>query len=671
MVLVGVALACSGKSTDTHHGKKDAATGGFSTGGSNEGGAGDGTGGARASGGEAGSRAGSGGKAGSASGGTSGKGGSSASGGIAGDGGEAGADDCGCRGLIGVRPDARVECVNGGCSISPDDCEPGRADCDGDARDGCEVRTDFDLDNCGGCGIECSGGRRCNDGHCGFEPCGPGYDHCDDDLSCLPLDTPMNCGACGRESCTFQNALTTCSSAAECIPPLCAPGFANCIDDNDCETAITPSGPGCFPTLVSSTTFDAQGQYVHASLGDDGTTVLAGNFIGQGDFDPSGGEDVHESWSTDGSAFVTKLAPGGGYAWTATLDGGFGWMSGVKLASDGSIVVTGAYVGAVDFDPGPAADRRETPGSTEAFVMKFRPDGSVAWVHRFAPSGTEDHSSSADVALDASGAIYATGSFMGSVDFAPGATGGERTTDYAAYKSYLVKLASDGTYVFSWSEVGECSAVADGVSVSNNRVWVGGSTAQGCEYPGGVTTDGWGSYILDMTLGGGSGGFGLIRESNGTMGVSTTPSSVFLYSFAEARADLDPGPGVEERITPGGSPVVVKLDENGDFSWAQTLGRYRDYSLADITVSASGGVLVPSTGPWDPDFMPTAVHGVLFFVKADESPGFTLDLGVHAAPHAVATGGGMLLVAGHLEDDLYAGTGAGPFFLNRYAFEAN
>ncbi len=52
-------------------------------------------------------------------------------------------------------------------------CVSGRADCNGNPSDGCEVNTNSDPQNCGGCGIVCDAvaGQACVRGRCVVEPC--------------------------------------------------------------------------------------------------------------------------------------------------------------------------------------------------------------------------------------------------------------------------------------------------------------------------------------------------------------------------------------------------------------------------------------------------------------------------------------------------------------------
>lgn len=67
-------------------------------------------------------------------------------------------------------PHAEPFCAYGTCKQR---CPIGRADCNGNASDGCEVDTMSDPKNCGGCGVACDAiaGQACVDGRCMVEPC--------------------------------------------------------------------------------------------------------------------------------------------------------------------------------------------------------------------------------------------------------------------------------------------------------------------------------------------------------------------------------------------------------------------------------------------------------------------------------------------------------------------
>ncbi|MDI1483908.1 hypothetical protein [Polyangium sp. y55x31] len=105
-------------------------------------------------------------------GGTGGMDATGGTGGVGGTGGEGGAGAAGGQGGSGGQ---------GG-----DACEPGHADCDGNAANGCEVDTQVDPAHCGACGAACTatnGTPGCSAGSCVIAACDPGRSDCDDDPS--------------------------------------------------------------------------------------------------------------------------------------------------------------------------------------------------------------------------------------------------------------------------------------------------------------------------------------------------------------------------------------------------------------------------------------------------------------------------------------------------------
>jgi len=81
--------------------------------------------------------------------------------------------NCGTCGNVCSQPGGRMYlgyCSRGTCEWQ---CAAGRADCNGNSDDGCEVNTMSDPQNCGGCGIVCDGiaGQACAGGRCVVEPC--------------------------------------------------------------------------------------------------------------------------------------------------------------------------------------------------------------------------------------------------------------------------------------------------------------------------------------------------------------------------------------------------------------------------------------------------------------------------------------------------------------------
>jgi hypothetical protein len=114
------------------------------------------------------------------------------------------------------------------CTVAT--CDAGYADCNGDASDGCETRTDTDPANCGACNRPCSStgvaAKICAAGLCAStcvlgkgncaEPAAPAADDgCERDTSSNSLD----CGGCGNDC---QSAMF--NTEPTCFAEVCTPG---------------------------------------------------------------------------------------------------------------------------------------------------------------------------------------------------------------------------------------------------------------------------------------------------------------------------------------------------------------------------------------------------------------------------------------------------------------
>jgi hypothetical protein len=140
-------------------------------------------------------------------------------------------------------------CASGVCRIV---CDPGYADCDGDASNGCEVHTDGDTANCGTCHHACSSNHAtesCVAGLCQVVTCLSGWNDCNKDPSdgCEDntLADPLDCGSCGN-ICKTQNGTPSCSQGT-CGVGSCNQGFAHCPGQpgTNCETSTNTDVNNC------------------------------------------------------------------------------------------------------------------------------------------------------------------------------------------------------------------------------------------------------------------------------------------------------------------------------------------------------------------------------------------------------------------------------------------
>ena len=204
------------------------------------------------------------------------------------------------------------------------------------------------------------------------------------------------------------------------------------------ETADFDPGPGTFnlTSAGSSDVFvsklDSGGNFVWArqmggypgagiALDASGDVYTAGAFSGTADFDP--GPGTFNLISAGGSdVFVSKLDSAGDFVWARQLgDNASGRSGGAGIALDasGNIYTTGSLSGTVDFDPGPGTFNLISAGSNDVFVSKLDSAGDFLWARQLGDNAG-GRSGGTGIAVDGSGNIFTTGSFGGTVDFAPG-----------------------------------------------------------------------------------------------------------------------------------------------------------------------------------------------------------------------------------------------------------
>jgi hypothetical protein len=131
-------------------------------------------------------------------------------------------------------PHAAASCGAGGCAMGA--CSADYADCNGVALDGCEVNTQTDRTNCGGCGTACAAGQVCSAGSC-VASCGTGLTNCSG--SCVNTTTdPAHCGGCTTVCATPANASAYC--AAGSCGSTCSAGWGDCNSSatDGCESSL-------------------------------------------------------------------------------------------------------------------------------------------------------------------------------------------------------------------------------------------------------------------------------------------------------------------------------------------------------------------------------------------------------------------------------------------------
>ena len=184
---------------------------------------------------------------------------------------------------------------------------------------------------------------------------------------------------------------------------------------------------------------------IHVDV-DDNVFVI-GSFSGAGDFDPGPDTLVMSSPFTQ-DPFLSKFNNDCDLLWIKQFGGGGDqYAYGVTTDSQANILLTGSFMSAGDFDPGPDT-LTMTPALmpfADIYVVKLDPTGDLLWAKQMG-GDSNDHGRS--IATDASDRVYTTGYFtIQDADFDPGP--GEFWLDPSSADVYISVLDADGNFVWA------------------------------------------------------------------------------------------------------------------------------------------------------------------------------------------------------------------------------
>ena len=301
-----------------------------------------------------------------------------------------------------------------------------------------------------------------------------------------------------------------------------------------------------------------------------------------------------------------KLDADGNFVWVRTLNGS-GERCGNALALDaaGNLCITGYFSGTVDFDPGPGTYNLSGTGTRRLFLWKLDSAGNFVWARSV--GGTTTVFGNA-IAVDAQGAVYATGTFGSTADFDPG-EGVCSLTSVGEDDIFLLKLDAAGNFLWVGSVGstyddygGGVTAAADGSVYFTGDYW---GTADFDPGPGTVTldigTNTWqDAYVLRLDAAGGFLSVTKVGAWGGDRGYDIAigaDGSVFTIGFFSGTADFDPGPATYNLTSMAG-------DSYDMFLWKLRANRPpTGIALASATVYeyARHNLAVGTLVPVDPD----------------------------------------------------------------------
>jgi len=355
----------------------------------------------------------------------------------------------------------------------------------------------------------------------------------------------------------------------------------------------------------------------------DNSVYLAGGFSGTVDFDPRRGID--NLGSRGGSdAFVVKLSAKGNLLIARTF-GGAGDDAAAGLAVDraGNMWVGGTFKARANFKPG-GSFKIGNSGGADGFIVALDDAGEFRWAGSFGGSGDD---TIADLALDDSDNVIATGHYLGNVDFDP--TNGVSSVNVAGtQQSYVLKWDSTGGFVFADGFGG--TGVAFGSSVTADRsgnVYALGNFTQTSDFDPGagtfnITAPATGQvYVVKLHS---DGSMSYAKSLGGSSSPNVGPGEISVdkgqnvvitgaYSGTE---DFDPGAGTSNLTSEGQDDVfVAKLDSAGAFLFAKSFGGTGDSGANGSVFDRDGDILLTGNFDGAADF-PQVGGGTIAHVSA-------------------------------------------------------
>jgi hypothetical protein len=211
---------------------------------------------------------------------------------------------------------------------------------------------------------------------------------------------------------------------------------------------------------------------------------VTGRFQGSNvNFNPAGRARLT---SANPSGYDLKLTTNGAFVWVAPFGNtSNGYVNPYSIAVDGSgnVYTYGKVEGTAVFD----STHTLNAGSGAAFLTKLSQSGNLLWVDQLGGAGDAASSQfSGGLALDASGNVYVTGRFTGSVGF--GAT--TLTSQPNAVNIFAAKI--DGASgVFDW-------AVAAGGPIDDRGNGIAVDSSGNVDVTGSIDRTAVSSYVADF-----------------------------------------------------------------------------------------------------------------------------------------------------------------------------
>ena len=302
-----------------------------------------------------------------------------------------------------------------------------------------------------------------------------------------------------------------------------------------------------------------------------GNIYITGSFADTVDFDPGPGTyNLTETYGR--SIYVLKLDNLLNFSFADAITGTGGGY-GISISCDGqsNALVTGFYVGTVDFDPGPAVFSLTNIGQWgDIFVLKLDIIGNMQWVKSI---GNLKENNSYSIKSDSLGSVYTAGYLLDTIDFDPG-PGIFNLVSKGSNDVFIQKLDPAGNLIWAKSFGGKSTEDVNNMTLDNlGNIYIPGSFYDTVDFDPGpglynLYSDKFHSdiYVLKLNA---SGNFvwavGIGNSTTGGDGWAVSTNSngdVFATGYYDGTMDFDPNAGISNLTSSGqGDVFILKLNQ--------------------------------------------------------------------------------------------------------------
>jgi hypothetical protein len=327
---------------------------------------------------------------------------------------------------------------------------------------------------------------------------------------------------------------------------------------------------------------------------------------------------------------VTSSTAGG---WARSWGGeSFDKVLCVTTDSQDNIITGGLFFGTVDFDPGSGSDIHSSSGEDDIFLCKYNKEGNFLWAKTWGSTladrdSTQSQSCSYEfefpyrgVVTDSNDNIYVTGSFQGTVDFDPGNSIYELTSN-GGCDIYLSKFDQAGEFLnaVSWGGQNSNTPHEAGLDLTvdlKQNVYITGYYLDIVDFDPGSGED-WHNastgaifsskfdsnlnFVWAKTWGGSTIG----KNTGNAVSLDSSGNIFIVGKFKGGSADFDPGDGLDIHTSTGTEDAFIsKFNIDGDFQWAKTWSQAYFDEATDVITDISGNIYISGQFDGEGDFDP-------------------------------------------------------------------